>query len=82
MNLRLPGIPHHAVDSIQEVSVADGDIEILDLLFLVAVTNDGVRDRGVNPAPHGVRLPAVPEIMDSGSWADTDGNDRLPSDLG
>jgi hypothetical protein len=31
------------------------------------VTNDAVHDERVEPAPHGVRQPGMPEVMDAGA---------------
>jgi hypothetical protein len=42
------------------------------------MTNDGVRDGCVNPAPHSVRFPAVPEVMDRRSRINAHGFHGCP----
>jgi hypothetical protein len=67
--LRLSHIESHPLDFSDKVFVADGNIETSHILSPVSVTNNAVYNEGIEPAPHCVRQPCVPEVMDAGHKA-------------
>jgi hypothetical protein len=62
--LRLAYIELHHVNGLDHIVVVEREIKILQGFLLVSVPQDGIGNVRIDPAPHGVREPAVPEVED------------------
>lgn len=62
--LRLTGIKLHHVNGADEIVVAERKVKLLYGFLLVPVPQGGVGSVRINPATHGIREPAVPEVVD------------------
>ena len=64
--LSFPIIKSHAVDSPQQILVTERDVPTWDILLPECMPHDRLCNPRVHSASHGIGLPAVPEIMNSG----------------